>query len=58
MAPAVVLFACVHNAGRSVMSCELFNLEADHSKAIGISAGTEPQGKRCVFNKKNNVLFL
>ena len=47
MAPATVLFACIHNAGRSVMSCELFNLEADPAKAIGISAGTEPQGERC-----------
>jgi arsenate reductase len=37
-----VLFACVHNAGRSQMACALFNLRADPSKATGVSAGTQP----------------
>ena len=37
-----VLFACVHNAGRSQMSAALFNLVADPAKAWAISAGTEP----------------
>lgn len=37
-----VLFACVHNAGRSQMSAALFNLVADPKKARAISAGTEP----------------
>ena len=37
-----VLFACVHNAGRSQMAAALFNAAADPSKARGISAGTEP----------------
>jgi arsenate reductase len=37
-----VLFACVHNAGRSQMSAALFNLQADPAKARAISAGTEP----------------
>jgi len=37
-----VLFACVHNAGRSQMSAALFNLVADPAKARAISAGTEP----------------
>jgi arsenate reductase (thioredoxin) len=37
-----VLFACVHNAGRSQMSAALFNLVADPEKARAISAGTEP----------------
>jgi arsenate reductase (thioredoxin) len=37
-----VLFACVHNAGRSQMAAALFNLLADPSKARGVSAGTEP----------------
>jgi arsenate reductase (thioredoxin) len=37
-----VLFACVHNAGRSQMAAALFNLEADPEKARGISAGTQP----------------
>jgi arsenate reductase len=37
-----VLFACVHNAGRSQMAAALFNQAADPSAARAISAGTEP----------------
>ena len=37
-----VLFACVHNAGRSQMAAALFNLEADPARARAISAGTQP----------------
>src|SRR2546421_4910495 len=37
-----VLFACVHNAGRSQMANALFNALADPEKARGISAGTQP----------------
>jgi arsenate reductase len=37
-----VLFACVHNAGRSQMAAALFNLEVDPAKARAISAGTQP----------------
>jgi arsenate reductase len=37
-----VLFACVHNAGRSQMAAAWFNHLADAAKAEGISAGTEP----------------
>jgi arsenate reductase len=37
-----VLFACVHNAGRSQMAAGLFNLLADPTRARAISAGTEP----------------
>ena len=37
-----VLFACVHNAGRSQMAAALFNAAADPSKARAVSAGTEP----------------
>ena len=37
-----VLFACVHNAGRSQMAAALFNQLADPSLAQAISAGTEP----------------
>jgi arsenate reductase len=37
-----VLFACIHNAGRSQMAAALFNKHADPSKARAISAGTEP----------------
>ena len=37
-----VLFACVHNAGRSQMAAAWFNELADASKARAISAGTEP----------------
>ena len=37
-----VLFACVHNAGRSQIAAALFNKYADPSKAGAISAGTQP----------------
>jgi arsenate reductase len=37
-----VLFACVHNAGRSQMAAALFNLDADPAKARAVSAGTAP----------------
>lgn len=37
-----VLFACVHNAGRSQMAAALFNQRADPAKARAISAGTAP----------------
>ncbi len=37
-----VIFACVHNAGRSQMAAAFFNQLADPAKATGISAGTEP----------------
>ncbi len=37
-----VLFACVHNAGRSQMAAAWFNRLADSSKARAISAGTQP----------------
>jgi arsenate reductase len=37
-----VLFACVHNAGRSQMAAAWFNQLADGSKARAISAGTDP----------------
>jgi arsenate reductase len=37
-----VLFACVHNAGRSQMAAALFNQLADPAKARAISAGTQP----------------
>ena len=37
-----VIFACVHNAGRSQMAAAFFNRLADPRKAVAISAGTEP----------------
>ena len=37
-----VLFACVHNAGRSQIAAALFNRHADPTKARAISAGTQP----------------
>jgi arsenate reductase len=37
-----VLFACVHNAGRSQIAAAWFNRLADPAKARAISAGTEP----------------
>ena len=37
-----VLFACVHNAGRSQMAAAWFNALADPLQARAISAGTDP----------------
>src|SRR5580658_7568847 len=37
-----VIFACVHNAGRSQMAAAFFNQLVDSQKAQAISAGTEP----------------
>jgi arsenate reductase len=37
-----VLFACVHNAGRSQMAAAFFNTLADPAKARAVSAGTVP----------------
>jgi protein-tyrosine-phosphatase len=37
-----VIFACVHNAGRSQMAAAFFNQLADPQKAQAVSAGTEP----------------
>lgn len=40
-----VLFACVHNAGRSQIAAALFNHHADPAKARAISAGTQPAAR-------------
>lgn len=37
-----VLFACVHNSGRSQMAAALFNALADPALARAVSAGTQP----------------
>jgi arsenate reductase (thioredoxin) len=37
-----VIFACIHNAGRSQMAAAWFNVLADATKARAVSAGTEP----------------
>jgi arsenate reductase (thioredoxin) len=37
-----VLFACIHNAGRSQIAAAWFNALADPAKARAISAGTDP----------------
>lgn len=37
-----IIFACVHNAGRSQMAAAFFNRFADPLKARAISAGTHP----------------
>lgn len=37
-----VIFACVHNAGRSQMAAAFFNSLSDASKACAVSAGTQP----------------
>ena len=41
----IVLFACVHNAGRSQIAAALFNQYADPKKARAISAGTQPAAR-------------
>jgi arsenate reductase len=40
--PDKVIFACVHNAGRSQMAAAWFNRLADPALALAISAGTAP----------------
>ena len=40
--PQTVIFACVHNAGRSQMAAAFFNALADSRKARAVSAGTSP----------------
>jgi arsenate reductase len=43
MAPVkTVIFACVHNAGRSQMAAGFFNRLADPGRARALSAGTAP----------------
>lgn len=37
-----VVFACIHNAGRSQMAAAWFRKLADPSKASAVSAGTQP----------------
>jgi arsenate reductase len=37
-----VIFACVHNAGRSQMAAAFFNQLADPNRARALSAGTQP----------------
>jgi arsenate reductase len=37
-----VIFACVHNAGRSQMAAAWFRELADSAKAVAVSAGTQP----------------
>jgi arsenate reductase len=40
--PTTVIFACVHNAGRSQMAAAFFEALADPRVARALSAGTEP----------------
>ena len=40
-----VIFACVHNAGRSQMAAAFFNRLADRARATAVSAGTQPGEK-------------
>ena len=37
-----VIFACIHNAGRSQMAAAFFNALVDPAVATGLSAGTNP----------------
>jgi arsenate reductase len=40
-----IIFACVHNAGRSQMAEAFFNHLADPERASAVSAGTRPTGR-------------
>lgn len=40
-----VIFACVHNAGRSQMAAAFFNAHVRPGAATAVSAGTEPASK-------------
>lgn len=40
-----VIFACVHNAGRSQMAAAFFNQLANPAKARALSAGTQPASR-------------
>ena len=40
-----VIFACVHNAGRSQMARAWFERLSDPARAVALSAGTEPAEK-------------
>ena len=40
-----VIFACVHNAGRSQMAAAFFNRLADPARAVAVSAGTQPAAR-------------
>ena len=42
---STVIFACIHNAGRSQMAAAWFNELADATKARAVSAGTAPGTK-------------
>lgn len=40
-----VIFACVHNAGRSQMAAAFFSALADPARAVAVSAGTRPAAR-------------
>ena len=40
-----IVFACVHNAGRSQMAAAWFNRLADPARARAVSAGTDPASR-------------
>jgi arsenate reductase len=40
-----IIFACVHNAGRSQMAAAFFNQLVDPEKAKAVSAGTQPASR-------------
>ncbi len=52
-----VIFACIHNAGRSQMAAAFFNKYADKAKATALSAGTQPGDKvhDCVLQAMKEV---
>ena len=43
-----VIFACVHNAGRSQMAAALFNALSERGEWEAVSAGTQPADSRSI----------
>ena len=52
-----VIFACIHNAGRSQMAAAFFNQLADQTKAHAVSAGTIPADHvhPCVLSSMKDI---
>ena len=50
-----VIFACVHNAGRSQMAAAYFNAAADPAVARAVSAGTQPDSTCSTATRRHRV---
>ena len=43
--PSRVLFVCEHNAGRSQIAAAFFNMFADETRVVAVSAGLDPAAR-------------